>query len=73
MRHFKKKIVTDEAMNPVAVLIDYQDWQQIEKILETYQLQESQDFNINTYSGVIKLKLDPLEYQQNIRNEWTWH
>ncbi|MBD2251656.1 hypothetical protein [Nostoc parmelioides] len=58
-------------MNPVAVLIDYQDWQQIEKILETYQLQESQDFNINKYSGVIKLKQYPLEYQQNIKNEWT--
>lgn len=31
MRNFKKKIVTDEAMRPVAVLIDYEDWQEIEK------------------------------------------
>jgi hypothetical protein len=33
MQPINKKIVTDEAMRPVAVLIDYQDWQRIEKIL----------------------------------------
>jgi hypothetical protein len=33
----KKKIVIDEAMNPVAVLIDYQDWKNLEKILEERQ------------------------------------
>ena len=31
----KKKLVTDEAMRPVAVLIDYEDWQKIEQLLET--------------------------------------
>ncbi len=36
MLPLKKKIVTDEAMRPVAVLIDYQDWQQIEKILSRW-------------------------------------
>ncbi|MDZ7958918.1 MAG: hypothetical protein RMY34_13720 [Aulosira sp. DedQUE10] len=40
MLPFKKKIVSDEAMRPVAVLIDYQDWEEIEKILEAYQLQQ---------------------------------
>ncbi|WP_414530778.1 hypothetical protein [Nodularia chucula] len=44
MLPFKKKIVTDEAMHPVAVLIDYQDWQQIEKILAAYQLLQKEDF-----------------------------
>lgn len=34
MLPIKKQIVTDEAMRPVAVLIDYQDWQKIEKLLE---------------------------------------
>ncbi|MEH2277972.1 MAG: hypothetical protein V7K40_25100 [Nostoc sp.] len=69
MLPFKKKIVTDEAMCPVAVLIDYQDWQQIEKILEAYQSQQKQKFNLNQYAGVIQLTQDPLEYQQQIRDE----
>ncbi|MEI2581807.1 hypothetical protein [Scytonema sp. PRP1] len=40
-----KKIVTDEEMRPVAVLIDYQDWQRIEQILEAYQLQQKEELN----------------------------
>ena len=70
MLPFKKKIVTDEAMRPVAVLIDYQDWQQIEKILEAHQSQQKQEFNLNQYAGVIQLTQDPLKYQQQIRDEW---
>ena len=33
----KKQIVTDEAMRPVSVLIDYQDWQKIDKLLDKAQ------------------------------------
>ena len=51
MLPFKKKIVTDEAMRPVAVLIDYQDWEKIEKILEAHQSQQKQKFNLNQYTG----------------------
>ncbi|MBD2773579.1 hypothetical protein [Iningainema tapete] len=69
MLPFQKKIVTDEAMRPVAVLIDYQDWQRIEQILEAYQLQQK-EFDVNKYAGVIKLNQEPLEYQQQIRDEW---
>jgi hypothetical protein len=29
MKSIKKQIVTDESMRPVAVLIDYEDWQAI--------------------------------------------
>jgi hypothetical protein len=70
MLPFKKKIVTDEAMQSVAVLIDYEDWQQIEKILTAYQLLQKEELNLNQYTGVIKLNQDPLEYQQQIRDEW---
>jgi hypothetical protein len=70
MLPLKKKIVTDEAMRPVAVLIDYQDWQKIEQILEAYQLQQKEEFSLNKYAGVIKLTQDPLKYQQQIRDEW---
>ena len=69
MLPFKKKIVTDEAMHPVAVLIDYLDWQRIEKLLENYQFQE-EGVNLNKYAGTIKLTEDPLRYQQQIRDEW---
>ena len=70
MLPFQKKIVTDEAMRPIAVLIDYQDWQKIEQILEAHQLQQKEEFNINNYAGVIKLTPDPLQYQQQIRDKW---
>ncbi len=69
MLSFHKKIVTDEAMRPVAVLIDYQDWQKIEQILEAHELQQKEEFNINNYAGKIKLTQDPLQYQQQIRDE----
>ncbi|MFH7026908.1 MAG: hypothetical protein ACHBN1_16230 [Heteroscytonema crispum UTEX LB 1556] len=62
--------MTDESMCPVAVLIDYQDWQKIEKILNAYQLQQ-ENFDLNKYAGVIQLTQDPLEYQQQIRDEWS--
>jgi hypothetical protein len=68
MPPIRKKIVTDESMQPVAVLIDYEDWQKIEQILEAYQSQS--EFNLNQYAGVIQLTEDPLQYQQRIRNEW---
>ena len=46
------------------------NWQKIEEILEAYQLQQQEELNLNQYSGVIKQTQDPLEYQQQIRDEW---
>lgn len=71
MLSVSKKIVTDEAMHPVAVLIDYQDWLLIEEILKAYQTQQKTNFDLNQYAGVIKLSQDPLEYQQQVRDEWS--
>ncbi|NEQ34778.1 MAG: hypothetical protein F6K40_00015 [Okeania sp. SIO3I5] len=71
MRDFKKKIVTDETMRPVAVLIDYEDWQEIEKLLAIAQLKtQTKSVDLSKYAGTIKLSIDPLEYQQQIRDEW---
>ncbi len=70
MLPFQKKIVTDEAMQPVAVMIDYQDWQKIEKILATYEENNLPNDDISNYAGIITLHQDPLEYQQEIRNQW---
>jgi hypothetical protein len=44
MPSVNKKIVTDDAMHSIAVLIDYQDWLRIEEILKIYQAhQETND------------------------------
>jgi len=70
MKPIKKQIVTDGSMRPVAVLIDYQDWQAIEKILETFQPQDAVS-ELAAYAGTIQLTVDPLEYQQQMRDEWS--
>jgi len=72
----KKQIVMDEAMKPVAVIINYQDWQQIEAVLQRYWQEENaaNSTNVSTalasYAGSITLTVDPLEYQQQERNAW---
>ncbi len=72
----KKQIVMDEAMKPVAVIIDYQDWQKIEAVLQKYwQDQNATDSTdvstaLASYAGSVTLTLDPLEYQQKERNAW---
>ncbi len=69
MLHLKKKIVTDESMRPIAVLIDYEDWEKIEQILEHYQAEKSID--LNRFAGVLRRDgEDPLEFQRRIRSEW---
>lgn len=70
MKPIKKRIVTDDSMQPIAVIIDYQDWQAIEKILEHYQ-QQNTESDLAAYAGVIQLTVDPLDYQQQIRDEWS--
>ncbi len=69
MRTIKKKIILDEQMNPTAVIIDYQDWQEIERLL-TAEKHLADEVDINRYAGVIKLSEDPLEFQYEIRSEW---
>ncbi|MDY7012036.1 MAG: hypothetical protein SVX43_00315 [Cyanobacteriota bacterium] len=39
MLKIEKQFVTDETMQPVAVIISYQDWQKIEHLLEPYLTQ----------------------------------
>jgi hypothetical protein len=70
MKPIRKQIVTDESMRPVAVLINYQDWQAIEKILDSYRSADIEP-ELTPYAGTIHLSVDPLEYQQQIRDEWA--
>jgi hypothetical protein len=70
MRPFSKKIVTDESNRPVAVQIDYQDWLEIERILEDNPA-PAKVTDLSRYHGILKdLAEDPLEFQRRIRAEW---
>ena len=66
----KKRLILDEKMRPVGVIIDYQDWQKIEKFLEQSHFFEREQFDLSKFSGAIKLTQDPLEYQRQVRDEW---
>jgi hypothetical protein len=69
MIHIKRQIVTDESMQPVAVLIDYADWEKIERFLEG-KTAEIPNGSLEKYGGILELSEDPLEYQQRVRREW---
>jgi hypothetical protein len=69
MHSIKKQIVTNESMQPVAVIIDYNDWQDIEAILKSSPA-SIQSTDLSGFAGSISLTLDPLAYQEQIRNEW---
>lgn len=76
MQAIKKQIVTDEAFNPVAVIIDYQDWQRIETILKRAEQENLLEEEVDTsgvlmsYAGRVPLTVDPLDYQRTVRDEW---
>ncbi len=69
MRAIRKSIVTDEAMRPIAVQIDYADWLEIERSLnrggEAPGIQD-----LSRFAGVLSLSEDPLDFQSHIRGEW---
>jgi hypothetical protein len=69
MQRIRKKIVTDEAQQPIAVQIDYADWLKIERSLNLPQEDEVTDLSL--YYGVVSLTEDPLAYQARVRSEWS--
>ena len=69
MQRIRKKIVTDEAQQPIAVQIDYTDWLKIERSLNLPQ--EDKGTDLSRYNGVISLTEEPLAYQARVRNEWS--
>ena len=69
MHAIHKNIVTDEAMRPIAVQIDYSDWIEIEQSLGLMD-QASRTTDPSQFAGVITLTEDPLAFQTRIRGEW---
>ena len=79
MKHIRKHILTDEANQPVAVQIEYQDWLEIEKALATVNGKPASATSLNggtnkkspnDFRGTIELTEDPMDYQRRVRSEW---
>ena len=69
MVEIKKQIITNEAMEPVGVIISYQDWQKIEALLEN-QMPTDDRQDLMAFAGTIQLTIDPLDYQRQERDAW---
>lgn len=50
--------------------IDYEDWLRIEQALAV-QEPNAKDTGLASFSGILRLEEDPLEYQKRIRKEWS--
>ena len=69
MVDIKKQIITNEAMEPVGVIISYQDWQKIEALLAN-QMPQDNSQDLMAFAGAIQLTTDPLDYQHQERDAW---
>jgi hypothetical protein len=69
MHAIHKNIVTDEAMRPIAVQIDYADWIEIEQSLGLTD-RSLRTVDPSQFAGTINLTEDPLAFQTRIRGEW---
>ncbi|MEM9121111.1 MAG: hypothetical protein AAGD09_25000 [Cyanobacteria bacterium P01_F01_bin.56] len=69
MVEIKKQIITNEAMEPVGVIISYQDWQKIEALLKN-QTPHDNSQDLMAFAGTIQLTIDPLDYQHQEREAW---
>ena len=65
----RKKFVKDENDQIIAVQIDYEDWLEIERLLDIRPA-EPRRVDLSRFAGTIKIGEDPLEYQRRIRAEW---
>jgi PHD/YefM family antitoxin component YafN of YafNO toxin-antitoxin module len=64
-----KKIVVNENNKPVEVIISYDAWKEIERILESGQQGMGRE-KLKEYAGIVHLEEEPLEYQRRMRSEW---
>jgi len=64
-----KKVLLDDAMNPVAVQIDYADWVEIARRLEI-EPKSGESTALQRFEGAISLTEDPMAFQTRMREEW---
>lgn len=70
MSDIKKQIVTDEDGRPVAVQIAYSDWVALEARLAASGEPEKEPADLSKHYGVMPLRVDPMAFQQQARDEW---
>ena len=64
-----KKVLLDEAMNPVAVQIDYADWVDIARRLGL-EPKGGESTALQRFEGAISMTQDPMAFQKRLREEW---
>jgi hypothetical protein len=69
MSIIRKKLVTDEFMRPVAVLIEYADWLRIEEALGI-RGNGCPPTDLSQHAGKLDWPVDGLAYQNEVRGEW---
>lgn len=63
-----KKVLLDEARNPVAVQIDYADWIEIARRLGI-ESKVGESTALEQFEGAISLTEDPMAFQTRMRQE----
>ncbi len=70
MANIKKQIITDEDGHPIAVQIAYADWVALEAQLVELEEPVTAKADLEKHFGVMPLRVDPMEFQQQARDEW---
>ncbi|MFH0982147.1 MAG: hypothetical protein V2A79_11470 [Planctomycetota bacterium] len=70
MQAIRKRIVTNENMQPVAVQIEYADWLRIERLLDLRGDGKALT-DLSRHVGRLDWPIDGLEYQRRVRSEWA--
>lgn len=69
MPSIHKQVMTDEHGHPVSVVIPYQDWLEIERMLLS-QSHGTESGKLHAHAGVMRLDKEPVVYQRQLREEW---
>lgn len=69
IKDIHKKIVVDENNRPLEIIISYDEWKEIEEILESYPKIMKKE-RLKEYMGILHIDEDPLDFQRRIRSEW---
>ena len=71
MQKIRKRILKDADQRPVAVEIQYSDWLEVERLLNSRYSGSPRPTDLSRHRGVIALTEDPAKYQSRLRQEWS--
>jgi len=71
MKLAPRRIILDEANNPVAVEIAYEDWLQIEAMVGAQDQPEVEPVDLSKFAGTVPFDEDGVAYQRRLREEWN--